>query len=290
MTDPIAVHRPRRPAAPARRRIDEAIAAGRRPWRLHHGAGGRGARGGARRVLRRAARARPAPTAPTRSRLVLMAKGVEPGDAVLCPTFTFAATAEVVAWLGATPVFVDVHRGHLQHRPGTASRPGSRRRERRASSPVGVIPVDLFGQPADYDAIEPICARDGLWVLSRRRPELRRDLHGPQGRHDRRLATTTSFFPAKPLGCYGDGGAIFTDDDELAAVHALAPRARPGHGQVRQRADRHERPARHDAGRDPDREARRSSPTRSRRATASPQRYNDGSCATSRSCPRCRRG
>jgi dTDP-4-amino-4,6-dideoxygalactose transaminase len=148
--------------------------------------------------------------------MVLMAKGVKPGQAILCPSFTFAATAEVVAWLGATPVFVDV-------RPDTFNMDveslGLALKKARVIGldPVGVIPVDLFGQPADYDPIEAFCTREGLWILCDAAQSFGASYKG------RKVgtighATTTSFFPAKPLGCYGDGGAIFTNDDELAAV------------------------------------------------------------------------
>jgi dTDP-4-amino-4,6-dideoxygalactose transaminase len=148
--------------------------------------------------------------------MVLMAKGLKPGDAVLCPSFTFAATGEVVAWFGATPVFADVHEDtfNLDVRSLEA---GAKKARALGLDLVGVIPVDLFGQPADYDALEAFCRREGLWMLC--------DAAQSFGAtyKDRKvgsigLATTTSFFPAKPLGCYGDGGAIFTDDAELAAV------------------------------------------------------------------------
>ncbi len=148
--------------------------------------------------------------------LVLRARGVGPGDAVICPSFTFASTAEVVAGLGATPIFVDIHEDtfnldarHLGEAVATARRAGL--------SPVGVIAVDLFGQPADYDAIEPFCAAEGLWLIADSAQSFGAVYKGRKvGTIG--LATTTSFFPAKPLGCYGDGGAIFTDDDELAAI------------------------------------------------------------------------
>jgi dTDP-4-amino-4,6-dideoxygalactose transaminase len=148
--------------------------------------------------------------------MVLMAKGVRPGDAVFCPSFTFAATAEVVAWFGATPVFVDVREDTFNMDPAslalaidTARKLGLR--------PTAAIPVDLFGQPADYDSIEPICAREGLWMLSDAAQSFGATYCsrkvGTIGE-----ATSTSFFPAKPLGCYGDGGAIFTESDALADV------------------------------------------------------------------------
>jgi dTDP-4-amino-4,6-dideoxygalactose transaminase len=148
--------------------------------------------------------------------LVLMAKGVQPGDAIICPTFTFAATAEVVAWAGATPVFVDVFPDTfnmdpdaIKHAVITAKQLGLK--------PVGVIPVDLFGQAADYDAIERACAAQGLWYLSDAAQSFGATYKGRKvGTFG--IATSTSFFPAKPLGCYGDGGAVFTDDAELAAT------------------------------------------------------------------------
>jgi len=148
--------------------------------------------------------------------LVLRAKGVKAGDAVLCPSFTFAATAEVVALVGATPVFVDVH-GDTFNLDAASLESGLATAKKRGLNPVGVIPVDLFGHPADYRDIEPWCAANKLWILT--------DAAQSFGAryHDRKvgtigLATTTSFFPAKPLGCYGDGGAIFTDDADFAAV------------------------------------------------------------------------
>lgn len=148
--------------------------------------------------------------------LVLMAKAVKPGQAILCPSFTFAATAEVVAWLGAVPVFVDSLPDTFNMDPASLEQ-GITTARKLGLKPVGVIPVDLFGQPAEYDAIEPICAREGLWMLCDAAQgfgaEYRGRKLGTIG-----MATSTSFFPAKPLGCYGDGGAVFTDDDELAAV------------------------------------------------------------------------
>src|SRR5919205_3802723 len=96
--------------------------------------------------------------------LGLMLKGVKPGDAVLCPSFTFAATAEVVAWVGATPVFVDVHEDTFNIDVASLEAALRTARDKRLN-PVGVIAVDLFGQPADFDAIVPFCRREGLWLL-----------------------------------------------------------------------------------------------------------------------------
>jgi dTDP-4-amino-4,6-dideoxygalactose transaminase len=148
--------------------------------------------------------------------LVLMAKGIGPGDAVICPSFTFTATAEVVALVGATPVFADVEETTFNLDPDSLRRAcvAARKLGLRAKA---VIPVDLFGQPADYDRITPIAEAEGLFVLD--------DAAQAFGAtyKNRRLgalapATATSFFPAKPLGCYGDGGAVLTDDEELAQV------------------------------------------------------------------------
>jgi dTDP-4-amino-4,6-dideoxygalactose transaminase len=145
--------------------------------------------------------------------LVLMAKGVGPGDAVICPAFTFCATAEVVALVGATPVFADVDvetfnldAASLKRAVVTAKRHGLK--------PKVVIPVDLFGLPADHDALAAVAQAEGLFVLDDAAQSFGASYRG------RKLgtlapATTTSFFPAKPLGCYGDGGAVLTDDATL---------------------------------------------------------------------------
>jgi dTDP-4-amino-4,6-dideoxygalactose transaminase len=146
----------------------------------------------------------------------LMAKGIRPGDAVFCPSFTFAATAEVVAWLGAVPVFVDVLPDTFNMDPASLEQ-GIAKAKADGLKPKCVISVDLFGQPADYDAIEPIVAKHGLWLMSDAAQSF-------GGSHLARKVgtighvTATSFFPSKPLGCYGDGGAIFTDDAEMAAL------------------------------------------------------------------------
>jgi dTDP-4-amino-4,6-dideoxygalactose transaminase len=148
--------------------------------------------------------------------LVLMAKNVEAGDAVFCPSFTFAATAEAIAGLGATPVFVDICEDtfnldvqSLQSSVTAVNDSGLRA--------AGIVAVDLFGQPADYDAIEAIADRERLWLMCDAAQAFGATYKGRQvGTIG--LATTTSFFPTKPLGCYGDGGAVFTSDDELAGT------------------------------------------------------------------------
>ena len=146
--------------------------------------------------------------------MVLMAKQVGPGDAVLCPSFTFCATGEAVALTGATPVFVDVDEATFNIDAASLKR-GIANARQRGLKPVAVIPVDLFGQSADHDAIAEIAEAEGLFVLDDAAQGFGATYKGRRlGTFG--LATATSFFPAKPLGCFGDGGAIFTDDDELA--------------------------------------------------------------------------
>jgi UDP-2-acetamido-2-deoxy-ribo-hexuluronate aminotransferase len=146
--------------------------------------------------------------------MVLMAKGVGRGDAVFCPSFTFCATGEVVALTGATPVFVDVDEVTFNMDAASLKR-GIETARRLGLKPRGIIPVDLFGQSADHDAIGAVAEAEGLFVLDDAAQAFGASYKG------RRLGgfgvvTATSFFPAKPLGCFGDGGAIFTDDAELA--------------------------------------------------------------------------
>jgi dTDP-4-amino-4,6-dideoxygalactose transaminase len=146
--------------------------------------------------------------------LALRALGIGPGDAVICPSFTFCATAEVAVLVGATPVFVDVH-------PDTfnidiAGIPGAVDAAKAAGlTPKAIIPVDLFGLSADHDGIAAAAKAHGLFVIDDAAQGFGATYKG------RRLGTfgdltCTSFFPAKPLGCYGDGGAVLTDDDKLA--------------------------------------------------------------------------
>ncbi len=146
--------------------------------------------------------------------MVLMAKQVGPGDAVLCPSFTFCATGEAVALTGATPVFVDVDEATFNMDTASLKR-GIATARQRGLKPRAVIPVDLFGQSADHDAIGAIAEAEGLFVLDDAAQGFGASYKGRKlGTFG--LATATSFFPAKPLGCFGDGGAIFTDDDALA--------------------------------------------------------------------------
>jgi len=148
--------------------------------------------------------------------MVLMAKEIGPGDAVVCPSFTFCATAEMVALVGATPVFADVDAATFNIAPDSATRAVAAARH-AGLNPRMIIPVDLFGQPADFAAIKALAAAEQLFVLD----DAAQAFGAIVG--NRRLgtladATATSFFPAKPLGCYGDGGAVFTDDDDMRDI------------------------------------------------------------------------
>jgi dTDP-4-amino-4,6-dideoxygalactose transaminase len=148
--------------------------------------------------------------------MVLMAKGVGRGDAVLCPSFTFCATGEAVALTGATPVFVDVDEATFNMDVNSLKR-GIATAIKLGLKPRAVIPVDLFGQSADHDAIGAIAEAEGMFVLDDAAQAFGASYKGRRlGTFG--LVTATSFFPAKPLGCFGDGGAIFTDDAELAAT------------------------------------------------------------------------
>jgi dTDP-4-amino-4,6-dideoxygalactose transaminase len=166
--------------------------------------------------------------------LVLKAWDIGPGDAVFVPAFTFAATAEVVALAGASPVFVDVEDDTFNISVLSLENALAMVRREGALRPRAVIPVDLFGQPADYRRLEPFAERENLLMLCDVAQAFGASFHG-------RLtgsigqAATTSFFPAKPLGCYGDGGACFTNDTAFAdALRSLRM-----HGQG---VDRYEHP------------------------------------------------
>ncbi|MBI1339167.1 aminotransferase class I/II-fold pyridoxal phosphate-dependent enzyme [bacterium] len=147
--------------------------------------------------------------------LPLMAWGIGPGDAVFCPSFTFVATAEVVPWLGATPVFVDVLPDTYNMDPASLAAAVAQVKRDGRLKPKVVIPVDLFGQPADYPAISAIARREGMRIVADQAQGFGCTLHGRQPL-DWADAATASFFPAKPLGCYGDGGAVLTNDEPLA--------------------------------------------------------------------------
>jgi dTDP-4-amino-4,6-dideoxygalactose transaminase len=149
--------------------------------------------------------------------LALMARGIKPGDAVFVPGFTFVATAEAVVLIGATPVFVDVAGDTYNMDPDSLQAAVDDVLRDGRLNPACVIPVDLFGQPADYDRIGAIVRRYGMFLLADSAQGFGSTW---RGRRTGSLGdvTATSFFPAKPLGCYGDGGAVFTNDDALAAI------------------------------------------------------------------------
>ena len=148
--------------------------------------------------------------------LVLEALGIGPGDAVICPSFTFAATAEVVAWMGATPIFAEIDEATYNLDPSAIAAAIETVRKHELN-PKALISVDLFGQACDYEPIEALCERNGLVLIAD-------SAQGYGARYKGRVAggigafATTSFFPAKPLGCYGDGGAILTNSDEHAEL------------------------------------------------------------------------
>ena len=148
--------------------------------------------------------------------LALLGKKLRPGQGVICPSFTFAATAESLAVLGASPVFADVdpHSFNLDPRNLSAALQAG---TDAGVDVVGIMPVGLFGMPADMRAIRDFAQKKGLWIID--------DAAQSFGAHYQDIpvgkladVTCTSFFPAKPLGCYGDGGALFTDDDEVADI------------------------------------------------------------------------
>ena len=149
--------------------------------------------------------------------IVLRAWNIGPGDAVFVPAFTFAASAEVVALVGASPVFVDVLEDTFNMDPSSLEAAIAMVRRDGKLFPRVVMPVDLFGQPANYRLIEPIARHEGLKMLCDTAQAFGGSI---DGRRTGAIgdAAATSFFPAKPLGCYGDGGATFTNDDELAEL------------------------------------------------------------------------
>lgn len=138
----------------------------------------------------------------------LMALGVKAGDEVITSPFTFAATAEVIALIGATPVFVDIE-------PDTCNIDATKIEAKITARTAAIMPVSLYGQCADMDEVNSIAARYGLPVIEDAAQSFGASY---QGRRSCSLSTIgcTSFFPSKPLGCYGDGGAIFTSDEALA--------------------------------------------------------------------------
>lgn len=159
----------------------------------------------------------------------LMAKGIGPGDAVFTTPFSFMATAEVISLLGAVPVFVDVDPQTWNMDPKCLEKaidalthnsndiyPIPQCKELKPIIPKAVIPVDIFGLPADYDRIMAIAEKNSLFVLEDSAQSFGAEYKDKKA-GNLAHAAATSFFPAKPLGCYGDGGAVFTNDDQLAS-------------------------------------------------------------------------
>jgi UDP-2-acetamido-2-deoxy-ribo-hexuluronate aminotransferase len=140
--------------------------------------------------------------------IALMALGVGRGDEVITTPFTFIATAEAIVLLGATPVFVDID-------PVTCNIDPALVEEKITAKTRAIIPVSLYGQPADMDELNAIAERHGLTVIEDAAQSFGASYRGRQSCNLSGIGCT-SFFPSKPLGCYGDGGALFTSDDELA--------------------------------------------------------------------------
>ena len=171
--------------------------------------------------------------------LALRARNVGPGDTVLVPSFTFTATAEAVALVGATPAFCDVDATTMNLCPHSFSRT-RQALARSGARVVGCIAVDLFGLPADYRSLMPEAQEHGMWVLADAAQAFGAT---SQGRQVGTLAdvTTTSFFPSKPLGCYGDGGAVIAPVDDVPMLRSLGAHGRGDHKYDTQRVGRNAR-------------------------------------------------
>jgi len=154
--------------------------------------------------------------------LALMAWGIGKGDAVFVPDFTFFASGEAPALLGATPVFVDVERDNFNISPDALENAIQKVLSENKLNPRVIVAVDLFGQPADYTRIKEIAIKYGIFLLEDGAQGFGGNLQGKKACSFGDISTT-SFFPAKPLGCYGDGGAVFTDNDDWAeAIRSLS--------------------------------------------------------------------
>ncbi|MBR5509948.1 MAG: DegT/DnrJ/EryC1/StrS family aminotransferase [Lachnospiraceae bacterium] len=149
--------------------------------------------------------------------LALMVWGIGEGDAVFVPDFTFFASAETVAYEGATPVFTDILEDTFNMNPDSLERAVQAVQAEGKLIPKVIVTVDLFGLPADYDRIRAIADKYGMYILEDAAQGFGGTYHGKRAGSFGDISTT-SFFPAKPLGCYGDGGAVFTDNDEWAEI------------------------------------------------------------------------
>ena len=149
--------------------------------------------------------------------LALMALGVEKGDAVFCPTFTFFATAETIAFEGATPVFVDSDEDTFNICPIDLEKRIDAVIANGKLKPKAIIAVDLFGLPANYPALKKIAVKYNLKIIEDAAQGFGGEINGKRAGSFGDISTT-SFFPAKPLGCYGDGGALFTNNDKYAEL------------------------------------------------------------------------
>ena len=149
--------------------------------------------------------------------IAMMTWGIGKGDAVFVPDFTFFSSGEIVAHCGATPVFVDVDKDTYNISVSSLEEAIEKVLQQGDLTPRAVVAVDLFGLPADFKQIRPLAEKYGLLILEDGAQGFGGEIDGQKACSFGDIATT-SFFPAKPLGCYGDGGALFTDDDELADI------------------------------------------------------------------------
>lgn len=149
--------------------------------------------------------------------MAMMAWGIREGDAVFVPDFTFFSSGEIVSHAGATPVFVDVDIDTFNISVESLEKAVKKVLDEGKLTPKAVVAVDLFGLPADFDSVKKVADKYGLLVLEDGAQGFGGNINGKTACSFGNISTT-SFFPAKPLGCYGDGGAVFTDDDEIASL------------------------------------------------------------------------
>ena len=149
--------------------------------------------------------------------IAMMAWGIKEGDAVFVPDFTFFCSGEIVSLAGATPIFVDVDKDTFNISAESLETAILKVKEEGKLTPKAVVAVDLFGLPADFKALKPVADKYGIWILEDGAQGFGGEIDGKKACSFGDISTT-SFFPAKPVGCYGDGGAVFTDDDAIAAL------------------------------------------------------------------------